>query len=98
MTGSSAEHVYALLKEMCDFDCLKERKTPATLETFSTRPEAHANKAKHRRAALDASQDPLEHTLVLRLVGVLLCVSLSTRPDISWAVARITRPATSDEA
>ena len=29
---------------------------------------------------------------------MLLWVSLRTRPDISWAVARITRLATSDEA
>ena len=34
----------------------------------------------------------------LRLVGVLLWVSLRTRPDISWAVARITRLASSDES
>ena len=41
---------------------------------------------------------PLDHTPVLRLVGVLLWVPLRTRPDISWAVAKITRLATSDEA
>ena len=48
--------------------------------------------------AATTSTGPLEHTPVLRLVGVLLWVSLRTRPDISWAVARITRLATSVEA
>ena len=64
--------IYAFLKEICDFDCLKERKTPAEPETFSTRPEVHANKAKPKHTVLDATQDPLEHTPVLRLVGGLL--------------------------
>ena len=41
---------------------------------------------------------PLENTPVLRLVGVLLWVSLRTCPNIAWAVARITRLASSDEA
>ena len=61
---------YAFLKEMYDFDCLKERTTPAEPETFSTRPEVHANKAKPKRAVLCAAKDPLEHTPVQRLVGV----------------------------
>ena len=48
-------------------------------------------------STLQAGQDPLEHAPVLRLVGVLLRVSLRTRPDIAWAAARITRLASSDE-
>ena len=50
-----------------------------------------------REPGLRPDQDPLEHAPILRLVGVLLWVSLRTRPDISWAVARITRLASSDE-
>ena len=40
----------------------------------------------------------LEHTPILGLVGVLPWVSLRTRPDIAWAVARIARLVSSDEA
>ena len=67
---------------------------------FSDKPhdEPHAQKARVKHPPLQPGQDPLDHTPVLRLVGVLLWVSLRTRPDISWAVARITRLATSDEA
>ena len=60
--------------------------------------EPHAQKARVKHPPLQPGQYPLDHTPVLRLVGVLLWVSLRMRPDISWAVARITRPATSDEA
>ena len=76
-------YIYAFRKEMYDFDCLRERKTPAEPELFSRFPEVHANKAKPRHAVLDATQDPLEHTPVLRLVGVLLWVSLRPGPDMS---------------
>ena len=57
--------------------------------------EPHAQKARVKHPPLQPGQDPLDHTPVLRLVGVLLWVSLRTRPDISWAAARITRLATS---
>ena len=58
----------------------------------------HAQKARVKHPPLQAGQDPLEHTPVLRLVGVLFWVSLRARPDIAWVVARITRLASSDEA
>ena len=83
-----------------DPGCLKVRRTPGEPESFSDKPhdKPHAQKARVKRPSLQPGQDPLDHTPVLRLVGVLLWVSLRTRPDISWAVARITRLATSDEA
>ena len=55
----------------------------------------HLSAASHHN---NQGQDPFEHTPVLRLFGVLLWVSLRTRPDITWAVARKTRLASSDEA
>ena len=80
--------------------CLKDRRAPAEPESFSDKPhvESHAQKAHVKQPPLQPGQDPLEHAPVLRLVGVLLWVSLRTRPDIAWAVARITRLASSDEA
>ena len=68
---------------------------PGEPESFSDKPhdEPHAQKARVKHG-----QDPLDHTPVSRLVGVLLWVSLRTRPDSSWAVARTTRLAASDEA
>ena len=77
---------------------MKERKASAEPETFATRPETHANKkTKPKHAVLDATQGPFEHMLVLRLVVFFYWVSFRTRLDISWAVASITRLATSDE-
>ena len=58
----------------------------------------HAQKACVKHPPFQAGQDPLEHTSVLRLVGTLRWASMRTRPDIAWAVARITRLAISDEA
>ena len=77
------------LQETFDPECLKDRKTPSEPESFSDKPpaEPHAQKARVKHTPLQPGQDPLGHTPVLRLVGVLLCVSLRTRPDISWAVA-----------
>ena len=77
---------------------LKDRRTPGEPDSYSNKPEHHANKARVKHPVLRPDQDPLEHTPILRLVGVLLWVSLRTRPDISWAVARITRLASSDES
>ena len=93
-------YIYAFLQEMFDPECLRDRRTPGEPESFSDKPhdEPHAQKARVKHPPLQSGQDPLDHTPVLRLVGVLLWVSLRTRPDISWAVARITRLATSDEA
>ena len=86
------EHIAALL--VCVDDFLAAGPT----ESFSDKPhvEPHAQKARVKHPPLQPGQDPLEHAPVLRLVGVLLWVSLRTRPDISWAVARITRLATSE--
>ena len=77
-------YIHAFLQEMFG-DYLKDRRTPGEPDSYSNKPDHHA-------------QDPLEHTPILRLVGVLLWVSLRTRPDISWAVAKITRLASSDES
>ena len=81
-------YVYAFLQEMFDPECLKDRRTPGQPESFSDKPhvEPHAQKAHVKHPPLQPGQDPLEHTPVLRLVGVLLWVS------------RITRLASSDEA
>ena len=78
-------------------DCLKER-TPGEPERFSMKP-AHitALKAKKKHPPLQEGQDPLDHTPVLRLVGVPLWTSLQTWPDKSWAIARITRMAAADQ-
>ena len=58
--------------------------------TFSAKPvHIAAPNAKTKRAPLQEGQDPSDHVPVLRLVGVLLRILLGTRPDISWAVARI---------
>ena len=72
--------------------CLKERRTPGEPETFPAKL-AHiaALKVKKKHPPLQEGQDSLDHTPALRLVGVLLWVSLRTRPDVSWAVARTTR-------
>ena len=80
-------YIYAFLQEMFDPECLKDCRTPGEPESFSDKPhdEPHAQKARVKPPPLQAGQDP-----VLHLVGVLLWVSLRTRPDISWAVARIT--------
>ena len=92
--------IYAFLQETFDPECLKNRRTPGEPESFSDKPhvEPRAQKACVKHTPLQPGQDPLEHTPVLLLVGVLLWVSFRTRPDISWAVARIARLATSDEA
>ena len=68
---------------------LKDRRTPGEPDLYSNRPEHHAQKARVKHPALRPDQDPLEHTPILRLVGVLLWVSLRTRPDISWAVMKL---------
>ena len=93
-------YIYAFLQEMFDPERLKDRRTPGEPESFSNKPhdEPHAQKARVKHPPLQPGQDPLDHTPVLRLAGVLLWVSLRTRPGISWALARITRLATSDEA
>ena len=69
-------------------------------ESFSDKPhvEPHAQKARVKHSPLQPGQDPLEHTPVLRLVGVLLWVCLRTCPDQAWAAARIARLTSSDEA
>ena len=85
---------------MFDPECHKDRRTSGEPESFSDKPhhEAHAQKARVKHPPLQPGQDPLEHTPVLRSVGVLLWASLRTLPDIAWAVPRITRLASSDEA
>ena len=85
---------------MFDQECLKDRRSLGEPESFSDKPhvETHGQKARVKHPPLQPEQDPLEHAPVLRLVGVLLWVSLRTRPDIAWAVATITRLASSDEA
>ena len=77
-------YIYAFLQEMFDPECLKDRRTPGEPESFSDKPhdEPHAQKARVKHPPLQPGQDPLDHTPVLRLVGVLLWVSLRTRPDI----------------
>ena len=92
-------YIYAFLQEMCDPECLKDCRTPVEPESFSDKPhvEPHAEKARLKHPPLQPGQDPLEHSPVLRLVGVLW-VSLRTRPDVAWAAARITRLASSEEA
>ena len=89
-------YIHAFLQEMFG-EYLKDRRTPGEADSYSNKPEHHAQKARVKHPVLRPDQDPLEHTPILRLVGVLLWVSLRTRPDISWAVARITRLASSDE-
>ena len=79
-------------------DYLKDRRTPGEPDSYSNKPEHHACKARVKHPVLRPDQDPLEHTPILRLVGVLLWLSLRTRPDMSWAVAKITRLASSDES
>ena len=97
-------YIYAFLQEMFDPECLKDRRTAGEPESFSDKPhvEPYAQKARAKHPPLQPGQDPLKHTPVLLLVGVLHWVSLRTRPDIAWAVAkitiRITRLASSDEA
>ena len=93
-------YIYAFLQEMFDPECLKDRRTPGEPESFSDKHhvEPHAQKACVKHPPLQPGQEPLEYTPALRLAGVLLWVSLRTRPDIAWAVARITRLASSDEA
>ena len=90
-------YIHAFLQEMFG-EYLKDRRTPGEPDSYSSKPEHHAQKARVKHPVLRPDQDPLEHTPILRLVGVLLWVSLRTRPDISWAVARITRLASSDES
>ena len=90
-------YIHAFLQEMFG-DYLKDRRTPGEPDSYSNKPEHHAQKARVKHPVLRPDQDPLEHTPILRLVGVLLWVSLRTRPDISWAVARITRLASSDKS
>ena len=90
-------YIHAFLQEMFG-EYLKDRRTPGEPDSYSNKPEPHAQKARVKHPVLRPDQDPLEHTPILRLVGVLLWVSLRTRPDISWAVARITRLASSDES
>ena len=93
MAGSSTE-LHTCLSPR---DYLKDRRTPGEPDSYSNKPDHHAHKARVKHPVLRPDQDPLEHTPILRLVGVLLWVSLRTRPDISWAVAKITRLASSDE-
>ena len=85
-------YIYDFHQEMFDPECLKDSQTPGEPESFSDKPhvQPHAQKARVKHPPLQPGQDPLEHTPVLRLVGVLLWVSLRTRPDTAWAVARIT--------
>ena len=90
-------YTHAFPQEMFG-EYLKDRRTPGEPDSYSNKPEHHAQKARVKHPVLRPDQDPLEHTPILRLVGVLLWVSLRTRPDISWAVARITRLASSDES
>ena len=93
-------YTYAFLQEMFDPECLKDWRPLGEPESFSDKPlvPIRAQKARAKHPPLQAGQDPLEHTPVLRLTGVLLWVSLRTRPDTARAVARITTLASSDEA
>ena len=90
-------YIHAFLQEMFG-EYLADRRTPGEPDSYSNKSEHHAQKARVKHPVLRPDQDPLEHTPILRLVGVLLWVSLRIRPDISWAVARITRLASSDES
>ena len=67
-------------QEMFDPECLKDRRNPGEAESFSDKPHAEprAQKARVKHPPLQPGQDPIEHTPVLRLVGVLLWVSLRT--------------------
>ena len=87
-------YIYGFLQETLDPECLKDRRTrrtPREPQSFSHKqPDpVHAQKARLKHPPLQAGQDPLEHTPILHLVGVLLWISLRTRRDIAWAVARI---------
>ena len=88
-------YIYAFLQEMFDPECLRDRCTPGEPEdslSVKNHELAHAQKARVKHPPLQAGRDPVEHTPILRLVGVLLCASLGTQPeppDIAWAVARI---------
>ena len=66
-------HIYAFLQEMFDPECLKDRRTPGEPESFSDKPhdKPHAQKARVK-PPLQPGLNPLDHTPVLRLVGVLL--------------------------
>ena len=79
-------YIHAFLQEMFG-DYLKDRRRPGEPDSYSNKPDHHAHKARVKHPVLRPDQDPLEHTPILR-----------TRPDISWAVARITRLASSDES
>ena len=78
-------YIYAFLQEIFDPERLEDRRTPGEPESFSDKPHAepHAQKARVKHPPLQpgpGGPDPLEHTPVLRLVGVLLWVSfLRTR-------------------
>ena len=93
-------YIYAFLQETLDPECLKDRRTPEEPESCPHKQHvpAQAQKARLKHPPLQEGQDPLEHTPILRLAGMLLWISLRTRPDIAWTVARITRLASSDES
>ena len=73
-------YIHAFLQEMFG-DYLKDRRTPGEPDSYSNKPDHHDHKARVKHPVLRPDQDPLEHTPILRLVGVLLWVSLRTRPD-----------------
>ena len=58
-------YIHAFLQEMFG-DYLKDRRTPRD----SNKPDHHAHKARVKHPVLRPDQDPLEHTPILRLVGV----------------------------
>ena len=71
--GPGQSYIYAFLQETFDAECLKDRRTPGEPESFSDKPhvEPHAQKAHVKHPPLQPGQDPLEHTPVLRVVGVV---------------------------
>ena len=46
------------------------RVTPGEPDSYSNKPEPHAQKARVKHPVLRPDQDPLEHTPILRLVGL----------------------------
>ena len=54
-------YIHAFLQEMFG-DYLKDRRTPREPDSYSTKPDHQAQKARVKHHALRPDQDPLEHT------------------------------------
>eukprot|EP00971_Amphidinium_carterae_P095523 1890129-Amphidinium_carterae.1 len=92
---SQEEYILEVLSRYSRSLHYKSRKTPGQPETFKggrPKKEDKEQTMKQEKEKTDEDEE-WEEASVAAIMGALLWISLRTRPDIAWAVTRVTRAA-----